>query len=351
MTKGKDENEKIAINIYSFLRPVIVILIFTHLGFIATSTFILIKHTQFISKINTIFGADMVIKDFVIADNNNKMPEEYKNWEKMHMQRLVKGYIIEVDDKKPIDAIVIGSNGFILRETLHKIEKQIIHKKQIKISILLTNSQKWVTISAKQQEIVKDIPFITVLLAGVIIPLVMTIGLAYLYFVMYRKNVLTSLINTLKNSSKEKKPTETIDDEVAKLKNQINEMFSEKTLMLTSLAHDINTPLLKLRLRADNIDKEDVKQSILKEIDFIQNVVRSSFTIAKGANIELKRQTYDITSSLKKLQDTYYKSNNNINFHLPDEMFFIQGDPVLIQRAIINFIENSLKFAKNIDIY
>ncbi len=340
--------------IFTHFRPIIIVLIIVHFVFIATTVILLFQNLEASSKKNTVVEAQTILKNFVIADEDKQVTTSYVKAEKEKIEALFSSIQLDASYKKPKHSILIGRHGFVDKDTISRIDHQLDREKRVTLSVQLNNSMLWITITSPLRKSINHPAALVMLFTGVVFPSIIVAGLLYFYFLMYQRNVVDTLVTAI-DPSGEKKSSKVDGDEhdekIVELKNKIDEMFSQKTLMLTSLAHDINTPILKLRLQADDIKNEKLRAGIFKEINFIQTVIESSLTIGKGAAVTMNEEKFDLTSSLKRLYDNYFVNNQAVIFHLPENIMLVNGDPALLHRTVVNFIENAIKFATHVDLY
>ncbi len=153
-------------------------------------------------------------------------------------------------------------------------------------------------------------------------------------------------------------------DEIDELAATFNQAFSrlgkavgEMKQFTASMAHELRTPLTALRgeaelalLHGQSID--DCKSTLanqIEEFDKLNNVIHQLLTLAQAESGELQmaREHIDVTSMLRELVDTFslVASQKRISLELDAiSDLTLAGDRQWLERAIINLIDNAIKY-------
>ena len=123
---------------------------------------------------------------------------------------------------------------------------------------------------------------------------------------------------------------------------------------ITSMSHDIRTPLTSLKgyfdlmCESDNEeDKDRYKEIIAERIDSLSEMLESMFIYTKIHNTgyELKNEKMDVSAAFVSTLLSYYedfeKKNIEPNINV-DEDVYIVGDEQAIKRVFQNLLKNSL---------
>lgn len=145
---------------------------------------------------------------------------------------------------------------------------------------------------------------------------------------------------------------------------EILNLQNEKETLLHEIAHDLKSPLSVIRgytdaLLSGNIDKER-KRKFLKGIENktirISSMIQQILELAKLQNIEklLTLENCDIKKIVSEAflsqSDFAIQRNIDIKLSFTKNDVFIKGDRKYLKRAIVNLINNAIKFSTNEDI-
>lgn len=174
--------------------------------------------------------------------------------------------------------------------------------------------------------------------------------------------VVTWLSMSLRKHNEEMKIKEAEKSQFMK-QNEENKLKSEKEKLrndlLSSIAHDLRTPLSSIsgtasvllqKMNDINDDKRnDMLLTISDEAFRLGRLVENILNITKleSTDFIVKKEWYPleeiIVSATSRVEKLY--KERNIKIFLPDEMIMIHADPVLIEQAIINLLENAAKYS------
>ncbi|MDR2260172.1 MAG: HAMP domain-containing protein [Azoarcus sp.] len=146
-------------------------------------------------------------------------------------------------------------------------------------------------------------------------------------------------------------PTEVI--QAAEAFNQMQQRISthmrERTRLLAAISHDLQTPITRLRLRAEMVDSEDLKTRIQSDLDAMQGLIREGLDYARSMEAIAPAQPIELTALLSALcgdaADMGWKVSLDGQTSAP-----FMGQPLALRRALWNLIENGVKFGGAVDI-
>lgn len=158
-------------------------------------------------------------------------------------------------------------------------------------------------------------------------------------------------------------PTHGREDEFDRLSATLNAMFARIEALIgnlrtttDSLAHDLRSPLTRLRRQTDillNPDTDELKkheaaQRAQAETDHVLRVFTGMTEIAR-AEAGLARSDFERVNLEQMAQDAVelyepVAADNNIDLRLEGECPEIQGNAPLLAQALSNLLENALAF-------
>ncbi|WP_119328858.1 sensor histidine kinase [Cysteiniphilum halobium] len=136
-----------------------------------------------------------------------------------------------------------------------------------------------------------------------------------------------------------------LNKDVLALKQQIQLLLQEKTIMLSSMSHDMKNSLTKLNLLKYIIDNKKAREILSQEIDEMQMIINSSLAFAERDNHNAK-VNFDLCSFLDNFYQQLCQRGYTFTFNnkLKAHTFFL-GYPNLLKRALLNIINNAVKYA------
>ncbi|MGO9546361.1 MAG: ATP-binding protein [Rhodomicrobium sp.] len=127
------------------------------------------------------------------------------------------------------------------------------------------------------------------------------------------------------------------------MQERLTTFVHDRAKMLAALGHDLRTPITSLRLRAEFIEDEEIREQILQTLDEMHEMAESTLSFAREEAAQEQRRLVDIgalTSSVcEDLADT------GLDVTCADTgRFAIPCRPVGMKRALRNIIENAVAY-------
>lgn len=115
---------------------------------------------------------------------------------------------------------------------------------------------------------------------------------------------------------------------------------AEKTRMLAALGHDLRSPLTALRVRAEMVEDEEIRDSLIISVEEMQSMVERTLSYARGMAVNETLETVELgkfLADLKRdmLEDFQLKTGAQLSIKLR---------PQSIRRALRNIIENASRY-------
>ena len=163
----------------------------------------------------------------------------------------------------------------------------------------------------------------------------------------YLKLVLTQIAIILEQTElKEEKEQVEMENEREKVRSNL----------LRAVSHDLRTPLTVISGIADTLSiennlKETTRQKLLKDIkeesQWLIRMVENLLSITRiNINTMKVKKTDEPVEEIIEAVYTHLKKvypEGKVNVKLPKEVIFIQADPILIEQALFNLIENAFR--------
>ena len=131
--------------------------------------------------------------------------------------------------------------------------------------------------------------------------------------------------------------------------NQMQERLSrfvkDRTTMLAAINHDLRTPLTSLRLRAEFIAEDAIRQEMIETTEEMRTMVNSYLEFSRQEAVEEEPELVDLSEMMWALA----QEDSNITFD-DNVSLSISCRPVSIKRAFRNIIGNGLKYGTKVRI-
>jgi signal transduction histidine kinase len=129
------------------------------------------------------------------------------------------------------------------------------------------------------------------------------------------------------------------------MRERIAHYLEERVQILAAISHDLQTPITRMRLRADMADESPERDKLLQDLGAIEHLVQDGIAYARSAhgNGE-KASRIDLASFIESLCYDYEDTGRAVAV-----VSMVSGTattkPHALRRILSNFIDNAVKFA------
>ncbi len=129
------------------------------------------------------------------------------------------------------------------------------------------------------------------------------------------------------------------------MRQRIAHYLEERVQILAAISHDLQTPITRMRLRADMADDSPEKDKLVSDLREIERLVQDGIAYARSShgNGE-KNARIDLASFIDSIAYDYQDTGKAVSV-----TGIVQGTaltkPHALRRILTNFIDNALKFA------
>ncbi len=125
---------------------------------------------------------------------------------------------------------------------------------------------------------------------------------------------------------------------------RLRALIADRTKTLAAVAHDMRTPLMRLRLAAEHAAPEH-RERMAKEIGEVEALVASFIAFARDDPAEEARVRLDLSALLQSIADDHADQQRSVTFE-GDERLVITGQSLGLKRLFANLVENALKYGE-----
>ena len=170
--------------------------------------------------------------------------------------------------------------------------------------------------------------------------------------------------------------------ELREVANALNEYLAgekdrleKRAMVLSGVSHDLGTPATRLRLRTALIDDEVLRSKLETDIDLMTGMIESVLTYTRSEmNAEDPRMislsslveaivadyqdldkpvslSVSETAHITRSRSVFARGGGDVALHLKDARhLLVKARPISLERAIINLIENALKYGRRANV-
>jgi len=124
---------------------------------------------------------------------------------------------------------------------------------------------------------------------------------------------------------------------------QIARYIEDRTRVLTAVSHDLKTPLTRLKLRAELVDDEALRDSILRDLDEMLAMTHAALDFLRGLDSREEAVAMDVDAMLETLKADAEDTGHKVALEGSAGKPYV-GRPLALKRCVGNLLDNALKF-------
>jgi signal transduction histidine kinase len=134
------------------------------------------------------------------------------------------------------------------------------------------------------------------------------------------------------------------------MQRRIAEQAVERIQILAGIARRLQTPITRMRLRADFLGDSDAREKLQGDLQEMQTLVKQGLALARGRDeIGKQRCQTDLHALIDSLVCDYSDAGNPVRFS-GERGVTILTHPQALRRIMINLIDNGLKFGEDVEV-
>lgn len=133
-------------------------------------------------------------------------------------------------------------------------------------------------------------------------------------------------------------------DAMNRMQDRIHRLLDDRTRMLAAVGHDLRTPVTRLRLRADLITSDEMREAMLRDIAQMDTQLERLLTYFRGGQKVKDAVSLELSSLIETCVNQWSDAGYTVTLGQSDSARVMASPDDLI-RLIDNLIDNAVKYA------
>ena len=134
------------------------------------------------------------------------------------------------------------------------------------------------------------------------------------------------------------------------MQRRIAEQAVERIQILAGISRRLQTPITRMRLRADFLGDSDAREKLQGDLEEMQTLVKQGLALARGRDeIGKQRCQTDLHALIDSIVCDYSDAGESLRFS-GERGVTILTHPQALRRIMINLIDNGLKFGEDVEV-
>jgi signal transduction histidine kinase len=126
------------------------------------------------------------------------------------------------------------------------------------------------------------------------------------------------------------------------MQGRLRRYVEDRSAMVAAVAHDLRTPLTRLRFRVESAP-EALQKKMIADIDQMDAMIAATMAFVRDASYPAERRRLELVSLVESVADEMAETGKNVTAEVGPPVV-IDGDPVALRRLVNNLLDNAVKF-------
>mgnify|MGYP001765485170 CR=1 FL=1 len=129
------------------------------------------------------------------------------------------------------------------------------------------------------------------------------------------------------------------------MRDRLHRFVSDRLRLLAAVSHDLRTPLTTLRLKAEFVDDDAVRDDLVSTLDELTAITESTLAFSRAEASHEATETLDLAELAREIVEEFRLSGAEATFLVDAPVSFV-GRPVALKRAVRNVVENAIRYGR-----
>ncbi len=128
------------------------------------------------------------------------------------------------------------------------------------------------------------------------------------------------------------------------MQHQLRKYVADRTTMIGAVAHDLRTPLTRLRFRIESAP-EPLRDKMAADVDEMERMIAATMAFVRDTAQPAARRRLELSSLVEAVADEMAETGLDVAAE-PGRPVVIDGDALALRRLVANLLVNAVKFGR-----
>jgi signal transduction histidine kinase len=126
------------------------------------------------------------------------------------------------------------------------------------------------------------------------------------------------------------------------MQDRLRRYVQDRTAMIGAVAHDLRTPLTRLRFRVESAP-EPLRSKMTADMEQMDAMIAATMAFVRDATKATERRRLELSSLVQSVADEMAETGHDVTAEDRGPVV-VEGDPVALRRLVTNLLDNAVKF-------
>ncbi len=130
------------------------------------------------------------------------------------------------------------------------------------------------------------------------------------------------------------------------MQQRLNRYLTDRMRMLGAISHDLRTPLTAMRLRAEFVEDDDIRDKLIEGIEEMSRMAQSALAFVRDDTAGEQVKAYNIRDLIQTVVDDFTDLGAKVELS-SDETTSLLVRPTAFKSVIRNLVENAIRYGQD----
>jgi signal transduction histidine kinase len=132
------------------------------------------------------------------------------------------------------------------------------------------------------------------------------------------------------------------------MRKRIQRYIEDRERLFVSISHDLRTPIMRLKLRAELLDDDELRSEFHDDLDDLDMMVKGALQCVKDSDIHENPTEIQLDALIDRMIRGTQLAGHEVSF--AKSGLTVTGKPLALKRAIGNLLDNALHYGEGVGI-